>query len=1193
MICGYCSSHVHLVLGTIKVQKNLRTIGMQITDKLKGNPLAAVTAGALLREHLSVDHWSNILKTEKWKSLGLHGGIMPALKLSYDELPYHLQQCFSYCSIFPDKYRFLGKDLIYMWISLGFVNCTHLSKRLEEIGWEYLNDLVNLGFFEQFEEQLEVDEGEEEESSLGSKFWYSMCGLMHDFGRIVSRTGCGTIDGLHCNNMLPTIRHLSIVTNSAYNKDWHGNICRNDKFEENLRNTITSVSKLRTLVLLGNFDSFFLQLLQDIFQKAHNLRLLKMSATSNDFNTFLCGMANPSHIRYLQCEPMWWDGALPQILIKLFHLQVLDVGFMPSIPDGMHNLVSLRHLVAAENPIASVGSMTSLQEIHDFKVQFCSEGFEISQLQFMNELVQLGVCQLANVRSREEAHGAGLRYKEHLEKLRLSWKEHISDAYTYEDEGKELSTMDVSGPSSDPSVDTAREVLEGLEPHMNLKHLHISGYNGTTSPTWLSSNLSVISLRTLHLVDCGGWRILPSLESLPFLTKLKLSSMREVIKVLVPSLEELVLITMPKLVRCSSTSVGGLSSSLRVRKIENCKALKAFDLFEIEQMPWLTGLRKLVLEGCPHLKVLNPLPPSTSCSELFVDGVSVLSSMKGSSSEHLCIGCIDEYRVYECDDYSDQLRILDETFLAFHNLGNLKSMEIYGQKNLRSFSFEGFSRLVSLKSLKINCCEDLFSSDMTPGHTLEDLTAFPSLESLIIDLCRIAGKWLSLILQHAPHLEELNLNLIQVPAEVEENSLRNHLSDGEDSSSRDPNDARAARMEDLYIPLNLASSLKKITMESCPCLTFTNWSDEGFSVFASLEKLTIRECPDLLSPLVHKDGSDDRAHGRWLHPTSLQELDINSYRQRTLQLCFQSDITSLRNLSVRDSPFLESLKLHSCTALEKLEIVFCWSLTALEGLQFLGRLTHLNISGCPGLVHEDGNDDQVNGRWLLPTSLRQLKINNSHSQETLQPCFPTYSTSLETLEVRESPGLQSIQLGSCTALEELTIGGCGSLTALEGLQCLGRLRNLNIYECPGLPPCLESFSSPDYRLCSPLERLEIDDPFVLTTSFCKHLTSLQRLCLRSHSLQLKRLTDEQEQALVLPKSLQELEFHSFALKDLPAGLHTLPSLKSLRIRWCPGISRLPETGLPLSLELLELNLCSKELADQCRLLATSKLLVVI
>ncbi|XP_037455000.1 putative disease resistance RPP13-like protein 1 [Triticum dicoccoides] len=80
-------------------QISLSEIGRQIAKRLQGNPLAAETVGTLLKDHLTVDHWSNILKTEDWKSLQHTGGIMSALKLSYDELPYHLQQCFSYCSI--------------------------------------------------------------------------------------------------------------------------------------------------------------------------------------------------------------------------------------------------------------------------------------------------------------------------------------------------------------------------------------------------------------------------------------------------------------------------------------------------------------------------------------------------------------------------------------------------------------------------------------------------------------------------------------------------------------------------------------------------------------------------------------------------------------------------------------------------------------------------------------------------------------------------------------------------------------------------------------------------------------------------------------------------------------------------------------------------------------------------------------
>lgn len=131
--------------------QSLSIIGHQVAEKLMGNPLAAVSTGELLRKQLTIDHWSNILKNEHWKSLQLSRGIMSALKFSYDQLPYYLQQCFSYISIFPCNHQFLGDELVRIWISQGFVKCNDSGEKLEETGQCYLTDLVNLGFFQQVE----------------------------------------------------------------------------------------------------------------------------------------------------------------------------------------------------------------------------------------------------------------------------------------------------------------------------------------------------------------------------------------------------------------------------------------------------------------------------------------------------------------------------------------------------------------------------------------------------------------------------------------------------------------------------------------------------------------------------------------------------------------------------------------------------------------------------------------------------------------------------------------------------------------------------------------------------------------------------------------------------------------------------------------------------------------------------------
>ncbi|VAI40388.1 unnamed protein product [Triticum turgidum subsp. durum] len=268
-----------------------------------------------------------------------------------------------------------------------------------------------------------------------------------------------------------------------------------------------------------------------------------------------------------------------------------------------------------------------------------------------------------------------------------------------------------------------------------------------------------------------------------------------------------------------------------------------------------------------------------------------------------------------------------------------------------------------------------------------------------------------------------------------------------------------------------------------------------------------------------------------------------------------------------------------------------------EGLSRFTCLEKLTVWGCPrllsSLVDKHGNDEQRNGRWLLPKSLEELEIRGD-SPAMMQPCFPGNLTCLRKLQVWFSPSLRSLQLRNCTTLEELVIGNCGSVAAPESLQFLGSLKYLKVFRSPGVIPCLENLSRQGYALFPGLERLVVDGPSVFTMSVCKQLTSLQYLQLENWEF-VTRLTEEQERGLQLLKSLQELEFRdcSYDLKYLPVALHCLPSLKRLKISGCLGISRLPEQGLPLSLQQLDISNCSKVFNDQCKSLETGKLKVNI
>ena len=75
-------------------QKELLDTGDEIVKKLKGSPLAAKTVGRLLRNNLDLGHWTRVLESKEWESQNEDHDIMPALQLSFNYLPFHLQQCF-------------------------------------------------------------------------------------------------------------------------------------------------------------------------------------------------------------------------------------------------------------------------------------------------------------------------------------------------------------------------------------------------------------------------------------------------------------------------------------------------------------------------------------------------------------------------------------------------------------------------------------------------------------------------------------------------------------------------------------------------------------------------------------------------------------------------------------------------------------------------------------------------------------------------------------------------------------------------------------------------------------------------------------------------------------------------------------------------------------------------------------------
>ncbi|KAJ0810856.1 putative virus X resistance protein-like, coiled-coil [Helianthus annuus] len=99
--------------------RKLEPIGREIVVKCKGLPLAVKTLGSLMWSKSSSNEWQRVKDSNIWNLQ--ENNVLPALKLSYDNLVPHLKRCFSYVSLFPKGYTLKKDELILLWVANGFI----------------------------------------------------------------------------------------------------------------------------------------------------------------------------------------------------------------------------------------------------------------------------------------------------------------------------------------------------------------------------------------------------------------------------------------------------------------------------------------------------------------------------------------------------------------------------------------------------------------------------------------------------------------------------------------------------------------------------------------------------------------------------------------------------------------------------------------------------------------------------------------------------------------------------------------------------------------------------------------------------------------------------------------------------------------------------------------------------------------
>ena len=572
--------------------RGLAEIGNKIIEKLKGPPLAAKTVGKLLSNNLNVEHWTRVLDSKEWELLTGEDDIMPVLKLSYKYLPFHLQQCFSLCALFPKKYKFNGEELTRLWIGLGILQSSSKTKSIEEIGMDNFNALISHGFFEKDE--------------TDGKSCYVIHDLQHDLALMVASNECLSIDPCNVKSVeiWPSVRHLSITSNAAEYAD----VMAKGNFRRELKKLKTrlEVQKLQTLMVFGEFDESFARSFGSLFREANALRVLCLPKISLRVESILHNFSSLIHLRYLMLGTKYTRDQmqLPRTLSRFYHLMILDLQTWDGscdLPKDMGNLAKLRHIFTEKDKIhANIHNVRKLQVLQELK-KYCVKkedgGLQLKQLGYMIELRELGIYNLENTLTKAAAVKAKLMDKKYLRKLTLHWDD-----------------------AQHPEPDAGAMVIESLQPHSSsLQELCIRGHGGLCCPSWLSNEFSVKALRSLHLVGVA-WKVLPSFNQIWELHELTLENIVTIRKFVLEQwcckLKRLTLIDLEELTEWITQDCNTFFPDLQTLEIKNCPNLLELPFIDNigdprkkdVNMTWFPKLEEFEISLCIEISSFPPIP---------------------------------------------------------------------------------------------------------------------------------------------------------------------------------------------------------------------------------------------------------------------------------------------------------------------------------------------------------------------------------------------------------------------------------------------------------------------------------------------------------------------------------------------------------------------------------------------------------
>ncbi|XP_028125013.1 putative disease resistance RPP13-like protein 1 [Camellia sinensis] len=1018
---------------SIVANPNLVSIGKEIVEKCKGLPLAARTLGGLLRNKVRDEEWVKVLRSKIWDLPHTKSHILPALRLSYHDLPPQLKQCFAYCSIIPNDYEFEEEELVLLWMAEGFIQ-QQRKRQLEDVGAEYFRELLSRSFFQP--------------SSTGKSSKFVMHDLINDLAQVVARDTCFRLDDRlkyqeQCKN-IKKARH------SSYMQEYLEGMKKFEIFDK--------ATHLRTFLpfSLKSYSDYFPtsnvphNLLPNLLPKLRRLRVLNMS------RYYITEVPNSvgdlKHLRYLNLSYSHIKE-LPESLGSLYNLQTLMLRKcinLEKLPANLGNLIDLRHLDTTnahsleEMPL-TIGKLVNLHTLSKFIVTK-NNGHGIRELGNLIYLRgKLCLSGLQNVVVPLDAREANLNDKKGLDVLSMEWSVNSDD-------------------SRDGRVET--EVLDMLQPHKNLKELHIKGYLGTGFPTWIGDPL-FSNMADLSLDNCVNCASLPPLGQLPSLKKLYIKGMRVL-----------------KHVGCEFYGRGGVQPFLLLETLSFELMLEWEDWYTFgdhKEVQPFTHVSELSIKNCP--KLVGMLPSDLPC----------LNKLQISNCPNLCgmmpkdLPCLNNLEISECpqflvEDSSISLPLLTsiamndipltslEAVLEMRSMvddevisanakskhpSSITSLSIGMIKKLELLPKRVTHGLMEVEELNIRRCEELKTLWKNEARVQHSFPAFRRLE-----------------IKDCPQLVSL---FEEDEDEENEGQHQQQQQEGLPSMDKLPRLLHTFTfLRELYVSkcpslgsfpeTGFPCTLKKLKISDCEALqSLFGWITQIND--NNLEVLRVKNCPSLTCLISCRGGG---------LPHTLKELDIMN--------CKKLEALLVEEAMEINSPSLESVSIYGCDRLKYLP-------DALPNNNNLRNLRRLWLYGCENLEY-------IPEGWLhSATNLRELNIGGCKKLKALPHGLQSisYLTSLQELWMDISQwnnNFKKIGLHSLSSLKSLTLTEgkeeehpVGYSFPIDGMLLPTSLTSLSIWNFRNL----EKLSSKLFQNLASLEQLEISD--------CPRLKSLpvQRL----------------------------------------------------------------------------------------------------